>query len=158
MPEADSENAPKLDRWCAPALLVTEKGRYLMQRRDPQPGILLPDHWCCFGGGIEPGESVEDAVRRELREELDYAPPSVTEFSDWRVVLPSPHRLRLRFTYCVIPFEESQVPALKLKEGSGMALFLAAVLAAEPKVAPWDLAAVLTHARQAILFPPTSPA
>jgi hypothetical protein len=40
-----------------------------------------------------------------------------------------------------------------LREGSEHRLFTPEALAAEPRVAPWDLAAVLMHARQGSLFP-----
>lgn len=29
-----------------------------------------PNTWCCFGGGVERGESIEQGIRREFREEF----------------------------------------------------------------------------------------
>ncbi len=52
------------------ALIVLEDGRYLMQLRDQKPGIFYPGHWGLFGGGMDPGESVEETLARELEEEL----------------------------------------------------------------------------------------
>ena len=80
--------APVRGRICAAALLVSDDGRYLMQHRDALPSINFPDHWCCFGGGIEPGETAEAALRRELREEIDYEAGSITPFTEYQVVLP----------------------------------------------------------------------
>lgn len=54
--------------------------QFLMQLRDPIPNILYPGHWALFGGHIEPGETPEMAVVRELLEEIDYQVPSVTKF------------------------------------------------------------------------------
>jgi 8-oxo-dGTP diphosphatase len=51
------------------ALIVTEDGRLLLHHRDDKPGIPNPDCWAGFGGAVEDGETVEDAVRREVREE-----------------------------------------------------------------------------------------
>jgi 8-oxo-dGTP pyrophosphatase MutT (NUDIX family) len=42
----------------AAALLLTVDGRYLMRQRDRAPQNRFPDWWCCFDGGIEPGETV----------------------------------------------------------------------------------------------------
>jgi len=52
------------------ALIQIVDGRYVLQLRDPKPEIFYPDHWGCFGGAIEPGERDEEALMRELREEL----------------------------------------------------------------------------------------
>src|SRR5205085_11015572 len=52
------------------ALIVVDGSGYLLQRRDNVPQIFFPDHWGLFGGAIDPGETPEAALRRELREEL----------------------------------------------------------------------------------------
>jgi 8-oxo-dGTP diphosphatase len=54
--------------------------QFLMQLRDPIPTILYPGHWGLFGGHIEPGETPEIAVARELLEEINYNVPRVTKF------------------------------------------------------------------------------
>lgn len=60
--------------------ILERQGRFLMQLRDDVPGILYPGHWGLFGGHIEPGEDPDTAVRRELLEEICYAPPILTQF------------------------------------------------------------------------------
>src|SRR6476620_6979367 len=54
----------------AVALIVDEDGRYLVQLRDSKPTIFFPDHWGCFGGALEPGETDEHCLQREIDEEL----------------------------------------------------------------------------------------
>jgi 8-oxo-dGTP pyrophosphatase MutT (NUDIX family) len=51
-----------------------------MQLRDNIPGIIYPGHWGFFGGHIDPGETPESAVMRELLEEISYTPPVVSKF------------------------------------------------------------------------------
>ncbi len=63
--------------------------KFLLQLRDDIPGIVYPGHWGLFGGHIEPGETPDVAVKRELLEEIGYVPPMLLEFgcySDSRVV------------------------------------------------------------------------
>lgn len=57
----------------AMVLLITQDGRLLLHHRDDKPGVLHPGCWAGFGGAVEPGESVEDAARREVLEETGLA-------------------------------------------------------------------------------------
>ena len=140
-------------RHVAAALLVTPDGRYLMQHRDDVPHIMLPGHWACFGGAIEPGESPEEAMRRELEEEIEFRAREVEAFTEMLVLLPLDPPRRDRMSFFAVPILGPELDGLVLHEGQGKALFSPEALAAEPRVAPWDLAAVLMHARQSALFP-----
>jgi 8-oxo-dGTP pyrophosphatase MutT (NUDIX family) len=138
-------------RWCAAALLVCG-GRYLMQLRDDKPGILLPDHWALFGGSIDPGEDSAAAMRRELVEELELQAREITAFTEMKIVLPlDPPRLD-RMSFFVVRVDAGEIAAMVQHEGAGKRLFTPTALAREKRVAPWDLAAVLMHARGAALF------
>ena len=53
------------------AILLTPQREVLLMRiRPPHGGQCF---WIAPGGGLEPGESVEDGLRRELQEELGLA-------------------------------------------------------------------------------------
>ena len=58
-------------------LFVNARGEVLLQLRDNVPTIRFPNHWGAVGGGIEPGESPELALRREVMEEVG---ETLTEF------------------------------------------------------------------------------
>lgn len=51
---------------------VIENGRVLISQR--QPGTHLEGYWEFPGGKLEPGESIEAGLKRELREELGIEP------------------------------------------------------------------------------------
>jgi nucleoside triphosphatase len=51
------------------ALIQNDRGDYLICRMPKDRGVF-PDQWGLPGGGIEEGERMESALRRELREEL----------------------------------------------------------------------------------------
>jgi mutator protein MutT len=140
------------DRYIAVAILVTETRHYLMKRRDAVPWIAFPDQWSFFGGGIEPGESPEQAVCRELREELGWQPETFEFFTQMRLLLPFPESVLEDITFFAVPIAEAAIAGLTLMEGAEMRLFRAEELAALPNVIPQDLAVVLMHARRDTLF------
>jgi len=150
-----SEARP-IARWCAAALMVTADGHYLMQLRDDKPTILLPDHWALFGGTVDPGETALQAMRRELVEELEFDAREIEPLTEMIIELPlAPPRFD-RMSFFVVPIAPDDVTRMVQHEGAGKCLFTPEALAAEAKVAPWDLAAVLMHARRQALFPASS--
>ncbi|MFU8884177.1 MAG: NUDIX hydrolase [Cyanobacteriota bacterium] len=55
--------------------MLQRDGRWLMQLRDEIPTIVAPGCWGLFGGHLDPGETPEQALRRELLEEISWQPP-----------------------------------------------------------------------------------
>ncbi len=56
--------------------LVHRDGRWFLQRRELKNQVL-PGRWEFPGGKAKEGETPEDALRRELQEELDWRPSSI---------------------------------------------------------------------------------
>jgi 8-oxo-dGTP pyrophosphatase MutT (NUDIX family) len=148
---AQGRSSASVGRWCAAALLVCG-GRYLMQLRDNKPDILLPDHWSLFGGTVDPGEDADAAIVRELIEELEFRPKQVELFTEMTILLPFATPRLDRMSLFVAPFDAADLAAMVQNEGAGKRAFTPEELACEPRVAPWDLAAVLMHARRPALF------
>ncbi|WP_313626367.1 nucleoside triphosphatase NudI [Kosakonia sp.] len=49
--------------------LIQNDGAYLLCKMADNRGVF-PGQWALSGGGVEPGERIEEALRREIREEL----------------------------------------------------------------------------------------
>ncbi|NEO87482.1 MAG: NUDIX domain-containing protein [Spirulina sp. SIO3F2] len=70
--------------------ILYQRGQFLMQLRDDIPGIAAPGLWGFFGGHIEPGETPEIALIREVEEEIGY------------VLITAPHKVGIVETDRVI--------------------------------------------------------
>ena len=55
----------------AAIILENDKGEFLLYLRDNKPDIPFPDHWDLIGGHVEEGETPEEALIREVKEEID---------------------------------------------------------------------------------------
>lgn len=80
---------PIVNRSVVAIAILHRDGCFLMQLRDDKPTIFYPGHWAFFGGHLEPDEPPDVGVRRELLEEIGYAPPVLTQFNcygDERVI------------------------------------------------------------------------
>jgi 8-oxo-dGTP diphosphatase len=59
----------------AAIILENDEGEFLLYLRDNKPDIPFPDHWDLIGGHVEDGETPEEALVREVKEELDIELP-----------------------------------------------------------------------------------
>lgn len=74
--------APMVDECVQGVVAVIEReGRLLAIRR--AEGIVAGGFWCFPGGGVEPGETLAEALLRELREELDLVVVPIREVWEW---------------------------------------------------------------------------
>lgn len=122
----------------AAAILRHSDGRILLQLRDDRPDIPFPDHWGCFGGSLDPGESYETALRRELAEELELVVREVrlvARLTFEAVELAIPSHIR---SYFLVPISPAEHGGLVLHEGAAMRLFTLSEIMAHAKVSPYD--------------------
>jgi 8-oxo-dGTP diphosphatase len=55
----------------AVAIIVNDDNKILLLKRADHKEYWMPNKWALVGGGIEKGESPEEAVKREIKEETD---------------------------------------------------------------------------------------
>jgi len=129
------------------AIIVLEDGRYLLQLRDDREEIWYPDHWGCFGGGVESGEDPLEALRRELREELGYDFQDARLFIQLDFDLPGLKLERYYRKYYLITMRLAEMRYLTLGEGKAVAAFDGDTLLGSLKVTPYDAFVLFLHAR-----------
>ena len=142
---------PHIDNFrdAAAAIIVMEDGRYLMQQRDDISGIFYPDHWGLFGGALEPGESGETALRRELREELGFTPDSVRHFTNMEFDFACLGGGRCTRVFYEVELMVDKLSQLILTEGRSMQALDITEILLNRRVVPYDLFAIwMHHARQ----------
>jgi 8-oxo-dGTP diphosphatase len=94
--------------------MLQRDGRWLMQLRDEIPTIVAPGCWGLFGGHLDPGETPEQALRRELLEEISWQPPALERVMVHHIHQRTAHVFRAELS---VPLEQ-----LQLLEGKDMAL------------------------------------
>ncbi|MEI6985428.1 MAG: NUDIX domain-containing protein [Rhodospirillaceae bacterium] len=127
------------------ALIVLEDGRYLAQLRDNKPGIWYPDHWGCFGGAVDPGETPEQAFRRELMEEIGFAPDHFEPFVSFDFDLRKLGQPKVYRHYYVVQARAADVGRLTLMEGREVKAWDAATLLSSQRVIPYDAFGIWLH-------------
>ena len=92
-----TEGAQRPVTEAAVGILVDAEGRYLLTSRPP--GKVYAGYWEFPGGKLEVGESVEQALRRELQEEIGV---TIGPAMAWRRSLVDyPHAL-VRLNFCKV--------------------------------------------------------
>jgi 8-oxo-dGTP diphosphatase len=97
----------------AVGVLIDPEGRFLLTSR-PE-GKVYAGYWEFPGGKVEPGESVAQALRRELNEELGI---TIGAAQPWQVELVDYPHARVRLHFCKV-FEWTG--EFDMREGQAMA-------------------------------------
>ena len=97
----------------AVGVLIDAEGRFLMTSRPT--GKVYADHWEFPGGKLESGETVAQALRRELNEELGI---DIGQAHPWQVeMVDYPHAL-VRLHFCKV---YEWAGDFEMREGQAMA-------------------------------------
>jgi 8-oxo-dGTP diphosphatase len=97
----------------AVGVLIDAEGRFLMTSRPA--GKVYADHWEFPGGKLESGETVAQALRRELNEELGI---DIGQAHPWQVeMVDYPHAL-VRLHFCKV---YEWAGEFEMREGQAMA-------------------------------------
>jgi 8-oxo-dGTP pyrophosphatase MutT (NUDIX family) len=127
------------------AILVTEDGRYLLQLRDDIPPIWYPGHWGLFGGSVDGDETEIEALRRELREELELEIEDARLFVGFDFDLKPAGLSRYFRNYYEVTVSRSALPRLVLHEGVELGILSGDEALALPNVVPYDSFALFLH-------------
>jgi 8-oxo-dGTP pyrophosphatase MutT (NUDIX family) len=73
-----------IHRVIAAGLIFSKDGKLLMGKKDPESGGVYADCWHLPGGGVNEDETYEEALRREIAEEvgIDIASADITLADD----------------------------------------------------------------------------
>ena len=94
--------------------MLQRDGRWLMQLRDEIPNLVAPGCWGLFGGHLDPGETPEQALRRELLEEISWQPPALE--------LVMVHHIHRRTAHVFLSELSVPLEQLQLLEGQDLGL------------------------------------
>jgi 8-oxo-dGTP diphosphatase len=100
-------------RCCVGAFILNQHGRLLFQKRAPDRN-LFPNCWDVIGGHVEPGETLIDALAREIHEETGWRLARiVTLFHVWEWEA-RPKGTRREFDFIVEVEGDLEHPRLEL--------------------------------------------
>lgn len=101
------------------AILINKNNEVLLQKKTLDYKFEPKGGWCFFGGQIENGETPEQAIRREINEEINY---TIKDFTLFKTMDYKEHNIPTRSHIFLIPFHED-ISRISLHEGAGFALF-----------------------------------
>jgi 8-oxo-dGTP pyrophosphatase MutT (NUDIX family) len=137
----------------AVALIVVDGAHYLLQLRDDISGIFYPGHWGAFGGALDPGETPEQGLRRELAEELGFAPGEIAYFTEFTFDFAPHGGTRVSRRYYEAHVRAQDIAGMTLGEGAALRVFSAEELLRRQPVVPYDAMAIWMHATRAAYIP-----
>lgn len=104
----------------AAIILTNKKGQILLYLRDNKPNIPFPRHWDLFGGYIEEGETPEEALVREVKEELAYNLKEYKFFRKYKCLEGDAHP---NIKYVYVGKVDKPIEELTLQEGEKLQFF-----------------------------------
>ena len=106
----------------AVCVIITYKGKMLLQKRDNKKNIFFPNHFGLFGGAIEKKETRLKAIQREIFEELNifiekkrFSYLTSIKIDFFKIV-----KKKFERTFYYFEIKDKEIKNIKLGEGSAM--------------------------------------
>ena len=81
------------------AVIEDDTGRILLVKHTPERGGYWQGKWICPGGKLEPGETIEEGIKREVREETQLEIDLVAPLPPFDRIVRSNGELSLHVIY-----------------------------------------------------------
>jgi len=81
------------------AVIWDEKGRILLVKHRLRKGGYWQGKWICPGGKLERGETIEEGIKREVKEETNLEIKLVTPLAPFERIVKSGNRVKLHVIY-----------------------------------------------------------
>lgn len=101
---------------CVVAILRNSQGQILLQQRDDTPNLPFAGYWSMPGGKVEDGETSDEAIHRELVEEIEVDLP----LKLWRVYERPGPNLMVIVQYVYTGGIDQKVCCLAINEGQAL--------------------------------------
>lgn len=145
----DLSQGPKLTpAEASAAILVTEDGGFLMQRRDDKPEIFFPGWLGCFGGALESGEDPMTGLLRELDEELAIAPQQAMHFCTLGLDFGFAGHGLIPRHFFVATITQADLSSMQLREGKAVETIRARDVWNGGQIIPYDATALWQYLSQ----------
>tara|TARA_Y100000310_G_C20688933_1_gene820943 strand:- start:421 stop:915 length:495 start_codon:yes stop_codon:yes gene_type:complete len=72
-------------------IILKNKNKFLLYLRDNIPSIIFPNHWSFIGGAIDKNESPIEALKREIKEEINY---EVNNMEFFKSIIIKKHKIK----------------------------------------------------------------
>jgi 8-oxo-dGTP pyrophosphatase MutT (NUDIX family) len=122
------------------AIIYTEDGKVLLQKRDNLSTIFYPNYWGFFGGAIDLNEASNEAITRELLEELNFSfdYSIINRVGSFNFVVNEINIGSFVRDYYRILIESNDISKYRLGEGTEFSLFDISYALKKLKIVPYD--------------------
>ena len=104
---------------CVAAILRNSQGQVLLQQRDDKPNLAFAGYWTLPGGKAEDGEVPDNAIKRELMEEIGLE----VSLDLWKIYeRPGPNSITI-VQYVYTGQTDQTISGLAINEGQDLRYF-----------------------------------
>ncbi len=128
---------------CVAALLVDDFNRLCLQHRDDKKNIFFPGLWGLFGGSVEADENSEQALIREVNEELEIEIDNSEKILTVNIGSPITSLNGKRRHFFLVRVSDRQISDIVLREGQKYQFFESEELPSPQELAPVDACGII---------------
>ena len=105
-------------------LILNSNDEILMQLRSKKSGLKFANYWTLFGGNIKTGENKNQALQRELKEELNVEIQDIKFLKTLQVTIDDKINLPIEAVYHLfVGWVDEKITDIKSNEGEGLRFF-----------------------------------